>query len=895
MKYFKKKINLILFFFLVAININLLNAQKVILEGRVMSINKTPLQNANILAFPENDNNTAFSISDEKGKYKIKLLKNITYNIEISFLGYKKIKFTINLKEKLQKDFILEETSEFLEEIVLESDLAIRIKQDTLIYKTKFFENGKERKLREILKKLPGIEVDKNGNVTVNGKKVDKLLVEGKDFFTGGVKLGVNNIPAQAVKEVVAIDNYSEVPFLKGLSDNNKLALNIKLKKGKKKFVFGDVVSGLDLKNHYLANSNIFYYSPKTNINVIGNVNNVGKKPFSFQDYINFEGGYTKLLDDPVGYQDIINNKFIQTLFDNDFIYNKNNFGAFNIVHQPTSKLSINAFTINNHNKTNSGELSTNNYLNNNNIEYRETNEQGSNFFSLNKINLKYIPNYKEHLISETIFKSSTGNVKNQLNYTSTIDENSIKSTISPDTQEIKQRFDYHKQFSYKHTSSFMFDFKYNKNKDYQSWEFDDATFTSSISLAGNSPFKLNQSIDSEIFKTSITYKHYWVLNNFNHIYPIIGNSIFKHKYKTITKQLTENNSINLINDGFNNNSRFNLNDFYFGFQYKIKLGKLILKSGLIYHHYKWDVSQYSENLKGNSKLQILPEVDLKINIKNSEKIKINYSLNSVFKDGSYFSNRLRFNNFNNLYKGNESIENELFQQFSIQYYKFSLIDRTFLNLGFNYYKTLSAIRNFIEIDDINQINSTFYSKLPENTYSIKGDYSKRINKIKFKINSLINFSDYTRIINQTEQNYKSNKVSYKITSETFFKKFPNFEIGFEQTFSNYYSPNFKNNFLKINPYFSLDYDITDFLNFKSNYNYLSYKNIDNNQFSNFSLANLSFFFNKVDSPWGIEFEINNVFNINSKIENSINQFIIIENRSFIQSRIFLLKLSYKL
>src|SRR5699024_12843199 len=96
--------------------------------------------------------------------------------------------------------------------------MVIVVREDTITYRIDKFITGDERKLRDVLKKLPGVEGDREGNVTVNGKKVDKLMVDGQDFFGGDTKLGVNHIPADAVDEVEAIKNYNEDGIWKALS-----------------------------------------------------------------------------------------------------------------------------------------------------------------------------------------------------------------------------------------------------------------------------------------------------------------------------------------------------------------------------------------------------------------------------------------------------------------------------------------------------------------------------------------------------------------------------------------------------------------------------------------------------------------------------------------------------
>ena len=127
------------------------------------------------------------------------------------------------------KDFVLQENPDQLKEVIIDYTPPVTIKKDTIIYRTDVFVTGNERKLREVLKKLPGVEVDRSGNVSVQGKKITKVLVENKLFFTGDSKMAVNNIPADVVNTIEILDNYNDVAMLKGLQESEDMAMNIKL------------------------------------------------------------------------------------------------------------------------------------------------------------------------------------------------------------------------------------------------------------------------------------------------------------------------------------------------------------------------------------------------------------------------------------------------------------------------------------------------------------------------------------------------------------------------------------------------------------------------------------------------------------------------------------------
>src|SRR5690554_997828 len=161
-------------------------AQSIHMEGTIKDSLNEPVLGANMIAKPlESGQKIAFAISDYNGKYKLTLNKDIPYALSITSIGYATINDTIQLSKNLQKDIRMKASREQLEEVVVRAKMAMIVEKDTITYRPDTFVTGNERKLREMLEKLPGVEVDREGNVTVNGKQVTDLLVDGKSFFGG--------------------------------------------------------------------------------------------------------------------------------------------------------------------------------------------------------------------------------------------------------------------------------------------------------------------------------------------------------------------------------------------------------------------------------------------------------------------------------------------------------------------------------------------------------------------------------------------------------------------------------------------------------------------------------------------------------------------------------------
>ena len=250
------------------------------MEGLVKDSLNNPLELANVILInKETSALESFAISNANGEYKLALKKNTTYNLQVSYIGMESISRQIDSKENdINKDFTLSQ-SNVLDAVELTYEMPVKISGDTLIYNADSFNTGTERKLEDVLKNLPGVEVNDDGQIEVEGKVVGKVMVEGKDFFDGDTKIATKNIPSNAIDKVQILKNYSEVGQLSGVQNNqDNIAINIKLKKGKDKFWFGNITAGVsaiegllnnnsdtDVENQslYLFQPKLFYYSPE--------------------------------------------------------------------------------------------------------------------------------------------------------------------------------------------------------------------------------------------------------------------------------------------------------------------------------------------------------------------------------------------------------------------------------------------------------------------------------------------------------------------------------------------------------------------------------------------------------------------------------------------------------
>ncbi len=245
-----------------------MSGAQVKLTGVVKDSIGNPLEMANVVAIDTVAKRIAsYGFTDVKGNYKLSLKKHTVYNLKISYIGLKTADFILTTKEEAMVKDVTLQYDNILDEITIVSKMPVTIKGDTIVYNADSFKNGTERKLEDVLKKIPGVEINDDGEVEVEGKRAEKVMVEGKDFFDGDSKLATKNIPSNAVDKIQVLRNYGEVNQLRGVQNNqDRIALNIKLKEGKKNFWFGEVTAGggrAPDKSLYLVQPKLFYYSPK--------------------------------------------------------------------------------------------------------------------------------------------------------------------------------------------------------------------------------------------------------------------------------------------------------------------------------------------------------------------------------------------------------------------------------------------------------------------------------------------------------------------------------------------------------------------------------------------------------------------------------------------------------
>ena len=267
-------------------------AQKGSVKGKLIdSVGNQALRDASITVVEAQDSTLeAFSLSKDDGTFEVRNISQGKFIVNISFEGYRTVhKRLIISKDKLVVDLgeiiMKTKTKEYEEVIVTESPM--KIKNDTIEYNAGSFKTKPNAVVEDLLKKLPGVEVAKDGSITAQGEKVQRVLVDGKRFFGDDPKMATRNLPPDVVDKIQVYDAQSDQSMFSGFDDGTRTkTINITTKKDKRKGVFGKAMAGGGNEGRYESSLNLNSFNNDRQLSLVAEGNNVNRQAFSVQDIL---------------------------------------------------------------------------------------------------------------------------------------------------------------------------------------------------------------------------------------------------------------------------------------------------------------------------------------------------------------------------------------------------------------------------------------------------------------------------------------------------------------------------------------------------------------------------------------------------------------------------------
>lgn len=751
-----------------------------IIKGRIVNTNNEPVISASIILKTITNETVDFTTTNDVGKYEITFEEIGKLIININALGHegKDIKIDIiNKKENKIIDITLLIKETILNEVLIETkSKSINIKNDTIIFNTKSFLQGNEQVVEDLLRKIPGLNIDENGTVKVGNQEVEKVMIDGEDMFEKGYTILTKNMPVQPIDKVELYQNYSNNKHLKGIENSQKVALNLTLKDDFKRQWFGNMVLGYGLvsQNRYQTNVNLMNFGKKTKYYFLGNANNTG---------LDSTGNINELIrpfrtDEPgsIG-DDQTTNSLLSLGIDTPNLKQK----RINL--NNTEMISLNSiFTL-----SKKVKLKTLGFLNTDEVDFFRNSLQqfsvGNTTFTntedfigrktqitgFGKIDLTY-----DISKNKTFAYTGKFNTTNEKNKSDLLFNNDlINERLNANNQLFDQKIVYTNKF--KENKVFLLSGRYIIEKTSQNYAVNQFIFNDLfIENANNTKqFSENKMQFAGIEAHLLDKK-----KNGDLLEIKVGNQMRIDNLKTRFELINNQNNL-LLPNSFQNDLTYSTNNIYLSGKYRLKLNNFTLLTQSDFHQLLNQLENFHIKTSQNS-FFIIPKIGLDWKINDKNKFVTSYSLNTTNAGVLDVYSGFVQTGFRSFSKGLPEF-NQLDASSALLNYTYgSWGDKFFANTFVMYsknndfYSTNSLItQSFSQSEKIIIKDREFLSIL------LNIDYYFKFIKSNFKINLGGSKTNFKNIINYSNlREIKNLNTNYGFELRSGFRGFFNYHIG---------------------------------------------------------------------------------------------------------------------
>ena len=822
--------------------------------------------------------------TNENGQFTKKIYDaRESVSVVISAVGYQIKEQEIQINKERYEFCLSSNKYKEIDEVVIEKGIVQ--KGDSTIYNADYYANKKENKVIDLLKKLPNIDVNRAGKISINGKEVSKVLVENETFFTGSSSLAINTLPANAVAKFEFVENYDNNKIFGG--GNDETILNISLKEEKKKLIFGDVFLEGNSWDRYNVGTNLFNYSPKTKVNLISNLNNINKGIFTIEDYILFNGGADRLLRDPMAFMNNINAKDLLELLVSDNKYAKTHiFNALNVsqnIFKDRFRLSV--FNINDNNE--SEEIKENIIkINDKRLSFLDRKELVNyNVIGRNNIFNFVLSNINTNKVEFQYYfslKNAATETENNKNIILLSDVNHYQSKNKYKDVLLNQTIDFGYRLSKNHSQGWLINLTSYNNKRDRLYSADKKLYFHRIFQLSNEENRIFQDNYDKNNQLKINFQHKYIF--FNH-HQVGINAILTRKKQNISNDFEVNNQLFGVVDNNLIISNYNVD---FGLEYLFKdrsftfsaIGDFIAVKTLF---------ESNKNATDTRLQYILPKVKLEYKIRRIGTFSLNYKreLGDIPAHYYYIGNYLLSNN--NVFVGVDSPKNPLVESMSFGYDKNSGYYQ--LHLKYRFSNDLQGYIYRTETTSIAKTNSVIFGQNIGKKHRFGVRLEKQILGRRLSIISKNNFSFESKNIkingDDTVSRYDTKYFNLSIKSR--FKGDFNFEI-----FNIYSIINYKNTF-SANSYRQNEVGISLNISFIDRWEVIADASFNRDLLNNISYSKSTFkigYF--MNSNLFFNLFVNNIFGEYRKVNLKNDDYLSYYQEERVLPRFFNLGLTYK-
>lgn len=842
------------------------------IQGRISENKDTPLAYVSVVLKDSLSKSTvAYSYTDEKGDYILQTKAQGHFYLIASSLGFESDTVLLELtlgQQLITKNIVLKPKSIELNTVILHGESPITVKKDTINFKTVFFTDGTEQVVEDLLKKIPGLQIDSNGKINVGGQEIEKLMIDGDDFFEKGYTILSKNMPAHPIKEVEILKKYSSNKLLKGIEESDKVALNLKIDKKFERIWFGNIEASLGNDDFHQFRANLMNFGKQNKYYFLFNSDNIGYdatgdiqeliSPINIESTGDF--GENQRLNSLIYLQPPSSLGFSE----NRTRFNNSKLISLNAIFNPTEKLKIKPILLLNND-------SNDFYRNGVEIVHTEdlyfTNTESFKLrnrkqIAFGKIDISY--EISKNKVLEAAIQYNEGDYKDTSELL--FNEKLIKENLEHQNQYLHQKIKYTNKF--RNNKVFILTGKYIQEKSPQDYTNNQFIFEDLFPELQNAN-KVAQAISNRMQFAGVEAQLLDRRKNGDLLEILLANEFRKDRLLTSFSILEE--EVNLVYpEGFQNQTNYLTNDLYLKSRFRKKINTIGISGGVTFNQLYNRLENQDKTTQQN-KLFVTPNLRFSWEINENNQFLASYSYNMTNADALDVYNNFILNGYRSFIKGDGELR-QLNSSSIIFNYKlgnwgnrFFINSQIMLNKNHDFYSSNAIIsQNYILNEKTLIKNREFLAA------STTIDYFLNFINSNLKLDLGYFQTDFKNIINNSDwREVRSTSYTYGLELRSGFKGFFNFHFGTKLTKSRVRTT-LKNSFTDNKSFLDLDFVFNNKFNLHLQSEFYHFSN-QNSSKDIYSFLDFNAQYRLIENKLTLSLLGKNLFNTKKLINSSVN------------------------
>jgi hypothetical protein len=394
--------------------------------------------------------------------------------------------------------------------------------------------------------------------------------------------------------------------------------------------------------------------------------------------------------------------------------------------------------------------------------------------------------------------------------------------------------------------------------------------------------------------KIDLLLNYYYILNKTNHIEFGAGTSSTSQQLSSEMAQLLGESVVTFADTGLRNDVNFGLTDVFGGIHFKSKMGKFTIRPGVYAHYYYMNDQQWQTDNE-RTWWFLLPDFFAKYDFKKSESLVLNYRMQTNFTDVNNAALGAILKSANNLFLGNNQLENALFHTLSLNYFMYNMFNFTTFYASASYNKRISDITNTVTYSGIDRANTPINALNANQVWSGNANYQRRISSFKISVGTNLSYSLTNNLVNDVENQNKALNQSYNAIFATNFRGYPNFEVGYRLSLSTYTGTSINNQFSNQEPFINFEWRFLKQFLFEAEYRYNYYSSPNTGPTSIFDFLDASLIYTTKKEKWEFKLGATNILNTQYIRQDSFTNSVTTTQEIFVLPRYILLGAKFKI